>query len=97
TWPEAFQTPAPKPPRKRATAAVLASNQTIAGPGPIAIDASGVYWSTSAGIMQCDPTCCAPRLVGTYVGIVTAIALDAANVYFATKVATQISVWKVSK
>jgi hypothetical protein len=79
-------------------ATTLASSQSIVGTAPIAVDASGVYWSTTDGIMQVDPSGCAPpRLVGTYVGIVTAIALDAANVYFATKVATQISVWKVSK
>ena len=74
-------------------ATTVASNQTIASPGPIAVDDSGVYWATSAGIMQCDPTCCVPRVVATGIGNVTAIALDASNVYFATKGA----VWKASK
>jgi hypothetical protein len=72
----------------------LASNQSIVSPGPIAVDDSGVYWATTEGIMQCDLGGCAqPRVVATSAGNATAIALDAANVYFATKGA----VWKVSK
>ncbi len=72
----------------------LASGQSSFGPGPIAVDDSGVYWASGSGIMTCELGGCAqPRIVALPVGSATAIALDASNVYWATKGA----VWKVSK